>query len=491
MPGRMANGVELPPHSPEAEMGVLGCCLLDLGKADAALKAGVTSKWFFEARHQEIFNVLQDLATHGGGDVVLVTIRLRERGLFDSVGGLAYLSELQQFVPSAQNLDYYLPELRRAFERRQVVNAAGRLLMLARDNSVDSAAVLADTRSVLENLHRYAGHNDLPPITPAPEFMKSNIQTPAELIKGVLHQGSKLLLGGSSKSYKTWALSDLAVSVSTGTPWLGFQTQAGKVLYVNLEIQASFFRRRLAELTEAKNLQLTDNLEIWNLRGHAADYRSLLPKIKARIQDDKHALVVLDPTYKLLGTADENSATDISLLLNAVEHLGVTTGAAVAMAAHFGKGNPAAKETIDRISGSGVFARDPDSLIFFTRHEEDRCFTVEMILRNLPPIAPFVVRWNWPLYRRAEELDPADLKQPGGRPSTHHADELLKTLGDQRLSTTEWQEQSAEEHGMGKTCFYRLKKELSSSEKVRQSAVDKKWYQIRTTPETSQSEKDQ
>src|SRR3954470_23651854 len=40
------------------------------------------------------------------------------------------------------------------------------------------------------------------------------------------------------------------------------------------------------------------------------------------------------------------------------------------MAGHFAKGNAAAKETIDRISGSGVFARDPDSLITFTKHEE-------------------------------------------------------------------------------------------------------------------------
>ena len=57
-----------------------------------------------------------------------------------------------------------------------------------------------------------------------------------------MHKASKLILGGSSKSYKTWALTDLAVSVATGTPWLNLPTCQGKVLYVNLEIQAPFFR---------------------------------------------------------------------------------------------------------------------------------------------------------------------------------------------------------------------------------------------------------
>jgi regulatory protein RepA len=72
--------------------------------------------------------------------------------------------------------------------------------------------------------------------------------------------------------------------------------------------------------------------------------------------------VIIDPTYKLLGVADENSATDITALLN------ITTGAAVVLTGHFAKGNASTKETIDLISGSGVFARDPDSLVVFTRH---------------------------------------------------------------------------------------------------------------------------
>ena len=57
--------------------------------------------------------------------------------------------------------------------------------------------------------------------------------TPPELIEGILHRGSKLALGGGSKSFKTWTLLELAICISTGWEWLGFPTTAGKVLYVN------------------------------------------------------------------------------------------------------------------------------------------------------------------------------------------------------------------------------------------------------------------
>ena len=158
---------------------------------------------------------------------------------------------------------------------------------------------------------------------------------------------------------------------------------------------------------------------VWNLRGHAADFRALLPKIRAQIQDDGYSLVIIDPTYKLLGECDENSATDIAALLNAVERLAVSTGAAVALANHYAKGNAAGKEAMDRISGSGVFARDPDSLVTFTRHEEDNAYTVDTILRNFPPVQSFVVRWEWPLFMRASELDPKRLRAAGGRPAEY------------------------------------------------------------------------
>ena len=125
-----------------------------------------------------------------------------------------------------------------------------------------------------------------------------------------------------------------------------------------------------------------------------------------------YGLIVLDPIYKLYGNTDENSASDVAALLNSIEAVAVRTGAAVAFGTHFSKGNQAGKNSIDRVSGSGVFARDPDSILNLTAHEEPDCFTLEATLRNFPPMEPFVVKWDYPLFVRDASLNPADLKTP-------------------------------------------------------------------------------
>jgi len=96
----------------------------------------------------------------------------------------------------------------------------------------------------------------------------------------------------------------------------------------------------------------------------------------------------------------------------------------VAFSAHFAKGNASAKSSIDRVSGSGVFARDPDTILTFTQHEENDAFSVEATLRNFRPVDPFVVRWQYPLFRRDDALDPDKLKQPG-KPRAHSPRDLL------------------------------------------------------------------
>ena len=85
----------LPPYCPEAEMGVLGCCLLDIKKAALALKAGVNRRWFYDLRNVEVFNVLAGMVLNGsGGDDLVATLLLRERGLLDNIGGPGYILEL-------------------------------------------------------------------------------------------------------------------------------------------------------------------------------------------------------------------------------------------------------------------------------------------------------------------------------------------------------------------------------------------------------------
>src|SRR5207253_1267078 len=108
----------------------------------------------------------------------------------------------------------------------------------------------------MRSLNR-ANANGLPAIDDAADLVGSNIVLPDDVISGVLHRGGKMVCGGASKSNKTWLLMDTAVSVATGSDWLGnFQTKRGRVLFINLEIQRPFFAKRLRTICEERQLNI-------------------------------------------------------------------------------------------------------------------------------------------------------------------------------------------------------------------------------------------
>ncbi len=336
-------------------------------------------------------------------------------------------------------------------------------------HSVDAPASGAGTLPAREKL---------PAIEDAADLLADTFDVPAEVIGGLLHQGAKMVVGGGSKSFKTWMLTDMALSVATGADWLGFITIPGRVLYINLEIQRGFFRNRLAEISQARGIGVTAGLlDVWNLRGCAADLSLLIGEILERV-GQHYTLIIIDPIYKALGARDENKAGDIGSLLNELERLAVKSSAAVVFGAHFSKGNQAAKESIDRIGGSGVFARDPDTILVLTRHEEDGAFTVESTLRNHPPVESFVVRWQFPLMQRDGSLDPTKLKQVQGRPKVHDAEQLLDVLSDDEMTYGEWLAAAKEHAGMGKATFTDLKNILFKNGQVAQSKLTRKYYKV-------------
>ena len=262
-------------------------------------------------------------------------------------------------------------------------------------------------------------HDGLPKIITGSEFMAVQKPEPPQLIEGVLHQGSKMILGGASKSRKSWALIDMMLAVSAGVPWWGLTTKQGRVLYINFELPDFAFQHRLEAIARQKGITDFSGIDLWNLRGFATDFSVLIPKILLRVKDQRYALIVLDPIYKGLGKRDENKAGDIASLCNEIEQLAVQSGAAVVFGAHYSKGNQAGKEAIDRIGGSGVFARDPDVILTMTPHEDKDAYVIDLTLRALPQLDAFVVRWSGALFNCDKSADATRVKtvpKPGSKP---------------------------------------------------------------------------
>jgi len=232
-------------------------------------------------------------------------------------------------------------------------------------------SIAANVRKVLAQLEDDAVKDGLPEIIDASTYIASEPVLPNLLIEGLLHQGSKLSLGGASKAFKTWTLLNIGICVSTGSTLFGYETVKAKVLYINFEIQAPFMHQRYNTLCLSRLIFPDPGFfDIWNLRGKSAPYSVIIPKIIRRARERGYGLIIIDPSYKLFdANADENSAVDVTNIMNGFDRVANETGAAVAFGAHFAKGNAAQKEAIDRVSGSGVFARDPDSILTFTKHE--------------------------------------------------------------------------------------------------------------------------
>jgi hypothetical protein len=309
----------------------------------------------------------------------------------------------------------------------------------------------------------------LPAIEDATELISKPNVLPAPVIEGVAHRGEKIAIGGPSKAFKTWILSDLAVSVATAGRWLNhFQCTRGKVLHLNFELMSPYFADRLRALT-SENLSTLekDYLHVWNLRGFACDLTALLPKILERISNIEYSLLILDPIYKVLGKLrQENVAGDVADLLNQIETLAVKTNAAVAYGQHYSKGNQARKEAIDRVAGSGVFARDPDTLVNFTELEAESCFRVDLKFRHHLKIEPFGVRWKYPRMIVDTTLDLTKLKT-SGRPLEHHAKDLLALI-DEPMSATEIVRLAYEELQIPRRRVFELLRDLKRAGLIRQ-----------------------
>ena len=207
-------------------------------------------------------------------------------------------------------------------------------------------------------------NDNLPDSENLGEALKNLPPLAPELIKGVLRKGHKMLISGPSKAGKSFALIELCIAIAEGGDWIGMPCSEGTVMYVNLELDRASCLNRFAEVYRI--LQIKDphpeNIEIWNLRGSSTPMDKLAPKLIRRASKKNFTAIIIDPIYKVI-TGDENSADQMSLFCNQFDKICTELNCAVIYCHHHSKGKQGQKSSMDRASGSGVFARDPDALL--------------------------------------------------------------------------------------------------------------------------------
>ena len=209
--------------------------------------------------------------------------------------------------------------------------------------------------------------DDLPDFESMADAWENMPELAPPLIEGVLRQGHKMLIAGPSKAGKSYALIEMCIAIAEGRPWLGWQCAKGRVLYVNLELDRASCLHRFKDVYDKLNLPPSHlgSIDIWNLRGVTEPMDKLAPKLIRRAKKGNYIAVVIDPIYKVI-TGDENSADQMAHFCNQFDKVCTQLGCAVIYCHHHSKGAQGGKRSMDRASGSGVFARDPDALLDMT-----------------------------------------------------------------------------------------------------------------------------
>lgn len=136
-----------PPHNQEAEQAVLGAVFLE---REALIRASeiIKAEDFYRTSHQRIFQVMLDLAEADQPvDLITVTSELQDRGWLEEIGGVSYLSDLANSVPTAANVDYYA----KIVEEKAILR---RLIRVATQIASSGYAAEDDVEEVLNRAER-------------------------------------------------------------------------------------------------------------------------------------------------------------------------------------------------------------------------------------------------------------------------------------------------------------------------------------------------
>lgn len=313
------------------------------------------------------------------------------------------------------------------------------------------------------------------------------------LIDGVLRQGHKMLVAGPSKAGKSYALIELCISIGEGQSWLGFNCTQGKVLYVNLELDRASCLHRFKDVYKALGYEPNNigNIDIWNLRGKSLPMDQLAPKLIRRANKKNYIAIVIDPIYKII-TGDENSADQMAKFCNQFDKVCTELNCAIIYCHHHSKGNQSGKRSMDRASGSGVFARDPDALLDLIELEltertlekankDDSKVTawrIEGTLREYPRFKPVNVWFEHPVHKVDDKGWLRFVDAEGEKPWKKGGD-TMKKRAEQRQADLEMAFANTQENGISNLKSIAEYMEIKDVRTVRKYIASSDLYEIR------------
>ncbi|MEO1008578.1 MAG: replicative DNA helicase [Planctomycetota bacterium] len=120
---------KLPPHSPEAEMALLGSIILDPHTLAEVLPLVADPEDFYRQSNVAVFRALKEVyEREPSADLNIVADRLRERDEYEGIGGAAYLASLAESVSTPANAHLYAKIVQTKARLRKLIAAANQMI---------------------------------------------------------------------------------------------------------------------------------------------------------------------------------------------------------------------------------------------------------------------------------------------------------------------------------------------------------------------------
>ena len=138
----------VPPHNQEAEQSVIGAIFLEPQALITASEILIPDD-FYRSAHQKIFQTMLRLSDQGKAiDVITVTEELSSHNELEDVGGISYITEIANAVPTAANIGYYAQIVSEKAVLRRLIRVATKIVEdgYTREDEVDALLSEAESR---------------------------------------------------------------------------------------------------------------------------------------------------------------------------------------------------------------------------------------------------------------------------------------------------------------------------------------------------------
>ncbi len=149
--------LKIPPQNIEAEKALLGSVMIR-GEVMHDTVDTIGEQSFYSNQHKAIWGILFELHSKSIPiDLLSVSARLKEKGLLDQAGGLTYLTELINVVPSSTNADHYAEIVNKKHLMRELLRAAEQITGLGYDEEADLHETLEKAEKALYSVTNRTG----------------------------------------------------------------------------------------------------------------------------------------------------------------------------------------------------------------------------------------------------------------------------------------------------------------------------------------------